>query len=64
LGKFELARTHLEATLSLCGRERLKSLGVDMEVVARSYLSRTLWLLGYPQRALEMSREAVRVAQN
>jgi adenylate cyclase len=34
-----------------------------MEVVARSYLSRTLWFLGYPNRALEMSREAVTLAQ-
>jgi predicted ATPase len=63
LGQFQLARTHLEATLALCGRERLKSVGVDMEVVARSYLSRTLWFLGYPRRALEMSREAVTLAQ-
>jgi tetratricopeptide (TPR) repeat protein len=63
MGKFERARTHLEATLALCGRERLRSLGVDMEVVARSYLARTLWFLGYPQQAIKMNREAVALAQ-
>jgi predicted ATPase len=62
MGELELARTHLEATLSLCGRERLRSLGVDMEVVARSYLSRTLWFLGYPQQAIKMNHEAVALA--
>ena len=30
MGQFELARKHLEAGLTLCNRERLKALGVDM----------------------------------
>ena len=64
LGKFELARTHLETTIPLCSRQRIKSLGVDMEVVARSYLSRTLWILGYPHQALKMNRQAVTLAQH
>jgi predicted ATPase len=63
MGQFELARKHLEAGLTLCNRERLKALGVDMEVAFRSYLARTLWFLGYPQQALEMNREAVSVAK-
>jgi class 3 adenylate cyclase/predicted ATPase len=63
IGRFELARTHLETSLSLCGRERLKPLGVDMEVAGESYLARTLWLLGYPHQALKMNRQAVTLAQ-
>ena len=63
MGRFQLAREHLETALSLCGARRLRPLGVDMEVVCRSQLSWTLWFLGYPNRALRMNHRAVEVAR-
>ena len=63
MGRFQLAREHLETALSLCGAQRLRPLGVDMEVVCRSQLSWTLWFLGYPNRALRMNHLAVEVAR-
>jgi len=63
MGRFPLAREHLEATLPLCGARRSRPLGVDMEVVCRSCLSWTLWFLGYPDQALKMSHGAVEVAR-
>lgn len=63
MGQFQLAREHLETTLSLCGARRSRPLGVDMEVVCRSQLSWTLWFLGYSEQALKMNHGAVEVAQ-
>src|ERR1700722_19126524 len=63
MGRFQLAREHLETALSLCGARRLRPLGVDMEVICRSQLSWTLWFLGYPNRALRMNHRAVEVAR-
>ena len=63
MGRFQLAREHLETTLLLCGARRLRPLGVDMEVVCRSQLSWTLWFLGYPDQALKMNHRAIEVAR-
>ena len=63
MGRFQLAREHLEATLSLFDGRRLRPIGVDEEVVCRSYLSCTLWSLGYPGQAIKMSHAAVEVAR-
>jgi predicted ATPase len=63
MGRFKLAREHLETTLSLCGARRSRPLGVDMEVVCRSQLSWTLWFLGCPEQALKMNHGAVEVAR-
>ena len=63
MGRFQLAREHLEAALSLCNGRRVRPLSVDMEVACRSYLSWTLWFLGYPDQALKMNYGAVELAQ-
>jgi predicted ATPase len=63
LGKFPLALEHLERAISLCSSERQRALGVDMEVVARSYAAGTLWLLGYPEKALKRVEGAVALAR-
>jgi predicted ATPase len=63
MGRFQLAREHFETTLSLCSPSRLRPLGVDIEVICRSYLSCTLWFLGYPDQALQMNHGAVEVAR-
>jgi DNA-binding winged helix-turn-helix (wHTH) protein/predicted ATPase len=63
MGRFQLAREHLETTLSLCGARRLRPLGVDMEVVCLSCLTWTLWFLGYPDQALKMGNRAVVAAR-
>jgi predicted ATPase len=63
MGRFQLAREHLEAALSLCNGRRARPLSVDLEVACRSYLSWTLWFLGYPDQALKMSHGAVVVAR-
>jgi len=63
MGRFQLAREHLETALSLCGAQRLRPLGVDMEVVCLSQLAWTLWFLGYPDQALRMIHQAIEVAR-
>jgi predicted ATPase len=37
--------------------------GVDVGVFARSYMSHTLWVLGYPEQAVQRSDEALALAQ-
>ena len=63
MGGFLSARRHLEATLSMCGHDRQRALGVDLEVACLSYLSQVLWYLGYPDQGLKRAKEAVAVAQ-
>ena len=63
MGRFRLASEHLEIALSLGGAQRLRPLGVDMEVVCRSELSWTLWFLGYPDQALKINHGAIEVAR-
>jgi predicted ATPase/DNA-binding winged helix-turn-helix (wHTH) protein len=63
MGRFQLAREHLETALSLCGAQRSRPLGIDMEVVCLSQLAWTLWFLGYPDQALKMIHRAVELAR-
>lgn len=63
MGRFRFAKDHLEAALNLCGTRRMRPLGVDMEVVCRSELAWTLWFLGYPNQALEISHQSIEVAR-
>ena len=56
MGKFLLAREHLEKALSLCTQDRQQALGVDMQVVCLSYLATTLSHLGYADQALKRRR--------
>jgi class 3 adenylate cyclase/tetratricopeptide (TPR) repeat protein len=64
LGKFTRAREHLEEAITLCGDERQKALGVDMEIVARSYAAATVQLLGYPDQALRRIEMTVALAHS
>jgi predicted ATPase len=63
LGELLLAKENLEKTIALCGGERERALGVDMEVVARSYAAGAMQLLGYPEQALRGGEQAVALAR-
>src|SRR5262249_51947671 len=59
--------THLEQALALYDRQQphavLLSTGVDSEVLISTWLAWTLWMLGYPERALARSHETLRLAE-
>ena len=62
VGDFARARTLLEQMAELYEPQRHKALafshGMDPKVTALLWLARTLWYLGYPEQALQRSREA------
>jgi tetratricopeptide (TPR) repeat protein len=66
-GELQDARTTLERALALDHPERDRSnaflTGQDVGVTTRSYLALALWQLGFPERALEVSREAIAEAR-
>jgi predicted ATPase len=64
MGAFVEARRHLESTLALCAANpetvaSYRRFGADDEVTASSALSRTLWVLGYPDQASSVARQAL-----
>jgi class 3 adenylate cyclase/predicted ATPase len=67
LGEPVAARMHLEQGIALYdaqqGRLRAFSSGMDPGVVCLSVVAWVLWMLGYPDRALTKSREALTLAQ-
>ena len=68
MGEFLLASEHLEMAISLYNRERhrprgFRHGGVDAKVNCLSYAARTLWTLGYPDRALKRGNECIALAQ-
>ncbi len=67
LGEFTAARRHLEEGLVLHSRQPHRSMilnrGCDCEVFGTTWLAWTLWMLGYPDRALAKSHEALHLAQ-
>jgi predicted ATPase len=61
MGAFVDARLHLERALELCVANQntitsYRRFGADDEVTALSTLSRTLWILGYPEQAADAAR--------
>lgn len=66
-GKFEPARTYLEQVIAWYDQQQHHFLtfiyAQDPGVVSRSQLSVVLWLLGYPDQALELSQEALALAR-
>jgi class 3 adenylate cyclase/predicted ATPase len=68
LGDFSGARTHLEAAVSFYEPEMHRVLialgGEDSGVSGLSFLSCTLWLLGYPEQASERSGRALALARH
>jgi predicted ATPase len=67
LGEFAHARTHLEQGVALYDPRQHASYaiqyGQDPGVICLSTLARALWALGYPDRALQRSHEALTLAQ-
>ena len=61
------AHTHLEQAIALYDLQQSRTLafsrGTDPGVVSLSRLAWTLWWLGYPDRALARSLEAIDLAQ-
>jgi predicted ATPase/class 3 adenylate cyclase len=68
LGEVAAARPHLEQGLALYDPQEHRPLafryGMDLEVWCLSYLAFPLWLLGYPDQALQRSREARTLARD
>ena len=67
LGELISAQTHLEQGIALYNPHQHRSLaflhGQDPGVVCRVHAAWALWYLGYPDQALERSREALTLAQ-
>ena len=67
LGEFVPARAHLEQGMALYDPQQHRSLallyGQDPGVVCLAYAALILWLLGYPDQALQRSQEALTLAQ-
>jgi predicted ATPase len=64
MGELVRARKHFEEAIALYDFERHRGIAgfVDPGVSALSYLAWTLWQLGYPDRALKKSNEALALA--
>jgi predicted ATPase len=66
-GEVTLGRVHLEQGLALYDPQEHRPLavryGLDLGVWCLSYVAHPLWLLGYPDQALQRSREALTLAQ-
>ena len=67
LGEFALAREHLEHAIALYQADKHRGLailyGSDPKVVCLFYNALTLWLLGYPDQALQHCHQALSTAQ-
>jgi predicted ATPase len=69
MGAFVDARSHLERTIEICAANEetiasYRKFGVDDQVNASSALSRTLWILGYPEKATALGEKAVARARS
>lgn len=68
LGELAAARANMEKAVALHNPYQNRALtaltGLDMSVVCLSWLSWTLWGLGYPQQALARGQEALTLARN
>ncbi len=68
LGRLEAAKTYLEAMVARYDRAKHGTsafvYGQDVGVLYLSYLSWTLWLLGYADQAVELGREALDLADS
>jgi predicted ATPase/class 3 adenylate cyclase len=69
MGAFVEARSHLERALDVCAANQetitsYRTFGVDDKVAALSVLSRTLWILGYPEQAAAVAGQAMARARN
>jgi TOMM system kinase/cyclase fusion protein len=67
LGEFAATQAHLQQGLALYDPPQHRALalrlGIDLGVFFLAYMTRPLWLLGYPDQALQRSQEALTLAQ-
>jgi len=67
LGEFSATQAHLQQGLALYDPPQHRALalrlGIDLGVFFLAYMTRPLWLLGYPDQALQRSHEALTLAQ-
>ena len=67
LGKFSLARDHLDLAVDLYDNEQQCSLtylyGQNPGVTCLTYLALNLWILGYPDQALEKCDQAISLSE-
>jgi predicted ATPase len=67
LGEFSRAREHLERSMALYDPEQHRSqvalFGPDVGVFCRAWAAHSLWHLGFPDQAVELSAEALALAQ-
>lgn len=63
LGKFTQARSHLEAVLYKYTRPAEKLHVLDQKVMAQSFLSRTLWIMGFPDQGRRLMQDTVEYAR-
>jgi predicted ATPase/class 3 adenylate cyclase len=67
LGAFAAAQAHLQQGLALYDPPQHRTLalrlGYDLGVFFLAYMTRPLWLLGYPDQALQRSHETLTLAQ-
>jgi len=67
LGEFAATQAHLQQGLALYDPPQHRALafrlGYDLRVFFLAYMTRPLWLLGYPDQALQRSHEALTLAQ-
>lgn len=68
LGRFEESLRHFEQGIALYTRDQhgtqLSQCGVDLGVFCHAWSAHPLWHLGFPERALQRSREANRLAES
>jgi predicted ATPase len=66
-GRFDMAQDHLEKSIALYEPEEDRSLGLvygeHPGILSLSYLSRVLWLKGFPEQAIARSHEALDEAE-
>ena len=67
LGHVATAHTHLEKGLNIdaarCLQTHIFPPGQDLRVLGLTYDAMTLWVLGYPEHALERSQQALHLAE-
>jgi predicted ATPase len=67
LGEFAATHEHLQQGLTLHDPPQHRALPlrleIDLGVFFRAYMTRPLWLLGYPDQAIRRSQEALTLAQ-
>src|SRR5260370_23348460 len=67
LGEFVALQAYLQQGIALYDPTKQRALafrlGYDLRVFFLAYMTRPLWLLGYPDQALQRSQEALTLAQ-